>query len=458
MDKNVLIAFLVSTVVIMGYYFLFPPQNRNTQVAEPNPKIQAELKQTKEFPTIAEKKLNAETFSPKTPSKTIEINSDLYQAKISTAGGSLESFILQNYDYSSKPRINVIKTIWNTILGRRTVKREYDPQRKINMFYNPWQKELSAWNFSLQPQQTLFFETNQKTINLQKEQTILFKTTSPEGLLIEKTISLDPKTYLVKIDINVFNPSEESINIQPSLVLGAGAEPNESHYQARPNRAVVYRSNKLKIYDGGDVAKNNKFIDFDWAGVMDNYFIQVIKKREGWVATLSTEKSIFNRKEVLVPFLELKAEKNTLLPNERWQNSFEIFIGPKEKEQMDLFSKNLEQSLDITLDFLGQPMLIVLRWFYKFVPNWGVAIIFLTILVRLILFPLTYKGMKSMRRLSLLTPKIQALRKKHEGNKEKIISTGSHFSIFCCVASIVTEVGVNFCCKYIEKPINTGKT
>ena len=65
-------------------------------------------------------------------------------------------------------------------------------------------------------------------------------------------------------------------------------------------------------------------------------------------------------------------------------------------------------------------MLIVLRWFYKFVPNWGVAIILLTILVRLILFPLTYKGMKSMRRLSLLTPKIQALRKKHEGNKEKI--------------------------------------
>ena len=130
MDKNVLIAFLVSTVVIMGYYFLFPPQNRNTQVAEPNPKIQAELKQTKEFPTIAEKKLNAETFSPKTPSKTIEINSDLYQAKISTAGGSLESFILQNYDYSSKPRINVIKTIWNTILGRRTVKRN-NPQRSL---------------------------------------------------------------------------------------------------------------------------------------------------------------------------------------------------------------------------------------------------------------------------------------------------------------------------------------
>ena len=57
--------------------------------------------------------------------------------------------------------------------------------------------------------------------------------------------------------------------------------------------SVVYRSNKLKIYDGGDVAKNNKFIDFDWAGVMDNYFIQVIKKREGWVATLCYRKIHF---------------------------------------------------------------------------------------------------------------------------------------------------------------------
>ena len=219
---------------------------------------------------------------------------------------------------------------------------------------------------------------------------------------------------------NIFNPSDKSINIQPSFVVGAGVEPNESHYQARPTRAVVYRDNKLKIYDGGDVAKNNHFSDFDWVGVMNSYFIQAIKKEEDWIANLTTEKSIFNQKEVLVPFLELKAEKNNLLPNERWQNSFEIFIGPKEKEQMRLFSKNLEQSLDLTFDFLGQPMLIALRWFYKFVPNWGVAIIFLTILVRVILFPLTYKGMKSMRKLSLLTPKIQVIRKKHEGNKEKI--------------------------------------
>ena len=430
MDKNVIFAFLISTAVIIGYYSLFSPQGKKNQLAEQEIATQTELNKIKSTqanpeisPNTAKKKTDSDILSLKTTfknAKTIEIDSSFYQANISTAGGALESFVLPNYNFSSKPRINIIKTIWNTILGRPTIKREYDPQRKINMVYNPWQKQLSVWNFSLNPEETLFFETNQERINLKRPQNLSLSATSSAGLLIEKTISFDPATYLMNISINIFNPSDKSINIQPSFVVGAGVEPNESHYQARPTRAVVYRDNKLKIYDGGDVAKNNHFSDFDWVGVMNSYFIQAIKKEEDWIANLTTEKSIFNQKEVLVPFLELKAEKNNLLPNERWQNSFEIFIGPKEKEQMRLFSKNLEQSLDLTFDFLGQPMLIALRWFYKFVPNWGVAIIFLTILVRVILFPLTYKGMKSMRKLSLLTPKIQVIRKKHEGNKEKI--------------------------------------
>ena len=303
---------------------------------------------TKEF-TVAEKTKDVETFSPKNPSKTIEINSSFYQAKISTAGGALESFILPNYDFSSKPRINILKTIWNTILGRPTIKREYDPQRKINMVYNPWQKQLPVWNFSLNPEETLFFETNQELINLKRPQKLSLRATNSSGLLIEKTISFDPATYLMNLSINVFNPSDKPINIKPNIVLGAGAEPNESHYQARPTRAVVYRDNKLKIYDGGDVAKNNHFSDFDWVGVMNSYFIQAIKKEEDWIANLTTEKSVFNQKEVL------KAAIN--------------FIHRTQRKRADgLFSKNLEQSLDLTFDFLGQPMLIALRWFYKFVP------------------------------------------------------------------------------------------
>ena len=309
---------------------------------------------------------------------------------------------IKGLHYEVLPKSNISK-LFGINFRKTNNKTRVDPQRKINMVYNPWQKQLSVWNFSLNPEETLFFETNQERINLKRPQNLSLSATSSAGLLIEKTISFDPATYLMNISINIFNPSDKSINIQPSFVVGAGVEPNESHYQARPTRAVVYRDNKLKIYDGGDVAKNNHFSDFDWVGVMNSYFIQAIKKEEDWIANLTTEKSIFNQKEVLVPFLELKAEKNNLLPNERWQNSFEIFIGPKEKEQMRLFSKNLEQSLDLTFDFLGQPMLIALRWFYKFVPNWGVAIIFLTILVRVILFPLTFKGMKSMRKLSLLS-------------------------------------------------------
>ena len=389
MDKNVIFAFLISTAVIIGYYSLFSPQGKKNQLAEQEIATQTELNKIKSTqanpeisPNTAKKKTDSDILSLKTTfknAKTIEIDSSFYQANISTAGGALESFVLPNYNFSSKPRINIIKTIWNTILGRPTIKREYDPQRKINMVYNPWQKQLSVWNFSLNPEETLFFETNQERINLKRPQNLSLSATSSAGLLIEKTISFDPATYLMNISINIFNPSDKSINIQPSFVVGAGVEPNESHYQARPTRAVVYRDNKLKIYDGGDVAKNNHFSDFDWVGVMNSYFIQAIKKEEDWIANLTTEKSIFNQKEVLVPFLELKAEKNNLLPNERWQNSFEIFIGPKEKEQMRLFSKNLEQSLDLTFDFLRTTYAYFFgsdKYFKGVLPNWGVGCFF----------------------------------------------------------------------------------
>src|SRR5690606_24564645 len=80
----------------------------------------------------------------------------------------------------------------------------------------------------------------------------------------------------------------------------------------------------------------------------------------------------------------------------------------------------LVESLDIWLSFLGQPMLAALRWFHQYVGNWGVAIILLTISVRVILFPLALKGMLSMKKMSKLAPRMKTLREKYKDDKEKL--------------------------------------
>jgi YidC/Oxa1 family membrane protein insertase len=87
---------------------------------------------------------------------------------------------------------------------------------------------------------------------------------------------------------------------------------------------------------------------------------------------------------------------------------------------MQKFGNGLEESLDLTLDLLAQPMLALMRWFHSFTGNYGVAIILLTIVVRVLLFPLTYRGMLNIKRMQKLQPRMVALREKFKGDKERL--------------------------------------
>jgi YidC/Oxa1 family membrane protein insertase len=87
---------------------------------------------------------------------------------------------------------------------------------------------------------------------------------------------------------------------------------------------------------------------------------------------------------------------------------------------MEKFGHRLDDSLDLTLDFLAAPMLAMLRWFNSFLHNYGLAIILLTIVVRVVLFPLTYKGMVSMKRMQKLQPKMTSLRERFKDDRERM--------------------------------------
>lgn len=428
MDKNIIYAFVISTVIIMLFYFLYPPtaKQNTTESIKPEqstittkiPDTQTGFQDTQKTVVTDAKNNTSNNSNNPINSKIITIDSNLYEVKLDTAGGVLQSFILKNYDHSSKPRFNFLKFAWNLILGKKNQTRDYNPDKKVNMV-NKIENQNLPWNFALRPNQNLIYESNQDNLVLDAPQSISLQTFNEEGVSITKNITFNPENYIVKINLVVANNQTRSVAINPIFTVGVGNEPNETDYQARAARIAVYADNDLDLYDGGDLEKYNKFENLDWIGAMDIYFIQSIKSVTGWVAKLKPTVMIFNQKQVTAPFIELVSTKTILAPNEVWTTDFEIFIGPKEKKQMKLFSKNLEQSLDLTFDFIGQPMLSALRWFYSIIPNWGIAIIFLTILVRVIMLPLTYKGMKSMRKLSLLSPKIQALKKKFGKDKVK---------------------------------------
>ena len=81
---------------------------------------------------------------------------------------------------------------------------------------------------------------------------------------------------------------------------------------------------------------------------------------------------------------------------------------------------NLRESNAMFLETLAAPLLTLLHWIFGYVGNYGIAIIILTIIVRLLLFPLTYKGMKGMKRMQQLAPRMKKIQEKYKDNREKL--------------------------------------
>jgi len=99
------------------------------------------------------------------------------------------------------------------------------------------------------------------------------------------------------------------------------------------------------------------------------------------------------------------------------------YIGPKEYHTLKAINPELTDAIEFGwFTFLSKPFFKVLLWIHGLIGNWGWAIILFTLLVKLILFPLSYKGMMSMQKLKDLAPKMKELKEKHKGDPAKLNS------------------------------------
>ncbi len=97
------------------------------------------------------------------------------------------------------------------------------------------------------------------------------------------------------------------------------------------------------------------------------------------------------------------------------------YIGPKEYDTLKAIDPRLTDVIEYGFfTFIAKPLFIALKYIHNVVGNWGWAIVIITILLKLILFPLTFKGMASMNRMKALQPKIKALQEKYKNDKQKI--------------------------------------
>lgn len=180
---------------------------------------------------------------------------------------------------------------------------------------------------------------------------------------------------------------------------------------------IVKTKDSLIKYSSEDIKADTVIKDsIVWAGEENKYFLQILSIKDG----INTVKIIPISKGITGVLVNVPANFEGV-----------IFGGPKLYSLLGQIGQkyqklwNTDLNLRSSIDFgffgiFGKPLFLLLHFFYQYVPNWGVAIIILTILIRILFFPLNHKSLKAMKKMADLAPEIEKLKKKYSKEPQKL--------------------------------------
>lgn len=402
MEKNAIIAFVLSMAVFAAYFLLFSPQEP-TQL--PKDKTAQTASTQKEPPPPPSGQTTVKTAAPgsknstsSSPGRDILVKNRQFEALFSEAGGTLKSFKLANYKEH---------------LGSKDLKELIQSNQPSNF---PLQLE---WIKKSQPDLTQArFVADKDALPLTPDRpkgSLSFRWTSDQGLTIIKTYAFSHDSYRIDLTIQVINNTTKPLDDNLALLLEnrfTHSSDNASSFQGalhliggKFNETALSSTDKEEVLTG----------KIHWGALADTYFMESMVPLEDQ-ASLKISKPA-------PEFLKLALVSSPLTLASRTEKklSYALYFGPRDTQILQPLGMDLEKAVNFGFfDILAKPLLWILRFFNGFLNNYGVSIILLTLLVKILFAPLTHKSYKSMKEMQKLQPKIAKLREKHKDNREKL--------------------------------------
>lgn len=245
-----------------------------------------------------------------------------------------------------------------------------------------------------------------------------------ESLEIKRSISLRQDSYIIEIVDEFNNSGTKNYNLSQGIRLLREYAVKESpgflerlvQPQADFEQAVWFADGSLDQELLASVAQPNQAQEtVSWAGFSSKYFFFGVIPE--WIESFRLEKIQAN---VFEETLQLKNIQ--VPPSEKRSSQVLFYVGPKEISELEKAGHGLERVIDYGnwIGPISRLLLAILRFFHDIIPNYGVGIILLTFLVKLVLFPLSYKAAVSMKKLSLVQPKMKEIREKFKSNPQRM--------------------------------------
>ena len=402
-SKNVIAAIALSTAVIVLYSLFFIPEQtvKNQNNIEKN-----KIEQNSDTPSLEKKetviKISREDALKQ--SERIQFENESIVGSISLKGAAIDDLTFKNYNTSLESNERV------TLLGPRNSENGYLIESGF---------VTSDKNIDIPNSETLWTIIGNKKLTNQNP--IKLSWENKQGIKFEKEISLDDK-YLFTIKQSIMNLTDKNYDFYSYGQIIRNKIPDISNFYILHEGLIATLDDELieEDYDDIQEKKFTRTSQKGWLGIGDKYWItSLIPPREKEFKTTFDYKNKFRANFISTEPIELIGKGSI-------DEELQIIVAAKRVDIIDGYADTLKiDKFDLVIDwgflyFITKPLFFGIDYFFKLLGNYGLAIIAITICIRLAFFPLANFSFRSMAKMKALQPEMVRLKELHKNDKMKL--------------------------------------
>lgn len=402
MEKRVLLAVALSFLVMVGWLFLFPPPKPH-----PLPPAEAAVPASSPAPAVTEPVASDETAPAPAPvaaekAEEVRVETDLFEVALTNRGARVTSWSLRAFPTSDGRALELVPR-GASVEGALPLAVDLDDAQladKIN--------------------QGLFQVEREPIVATATEpggERVLFRWADGVGVSVVKSLTFRQGDYLVDLALEVSDHGRAipaRLSWGPGLAAGDDEASGRFHYVGQ---AVVNDSGKVVRVDRrkAEAETRRQSAHLLWAGLEEQYFAALI-------LPAADQADLVIRPTAAAPAADKKPDPELLVAVSVPKEGARLFVGPKKFTLLKALGNQLESVVWFSdtwlISWLAKMFLSALIWIHGVAPNYGLAVILLTVAVRVALFPVNQYSMVNMRKMQTqmqrIQPKINAIKSKYK--------------------------------------------
>jgi YidC/Oxa1 family membrane protein insertase len=408
MESRAILAALLMAALLIVYqmYFLGPGEPPKPPPKEPQAQAPTQAAPAlPSAPTSPPPEAKPAPRGSRPPQRLATVQSPRFKAVVSSEGGKLQEFNLRYR--GDKPMVVV------GALGPTGLTLEMAGEREVVAM------ELATEKLTLGP------ERPRSDLMLKGED---------RGLRVTQTQRFDADSYAIGVVVRIENPGQTPRTVSVSLpwVARQNWQGEAERFAGQHPTEVLWQVNGhiQRIEDLTAVGQHT--VNGQWIGMGSIWYLTaLVPKTPGFQLQAVAEPPRKNGQGPPAKTMIASIATPTIAPGQAWEGEVVMYVGPKELDRLEALG--LEGSINfggfpvprkwggLPMEWLGMPILRLMNWVHdRLVPNYGVAIIILTLISKILFFPLTVMSMRSMKAMQALGPQMNALRSKYKSDPQRL--------------------------------------